>query len=130
MNTAAIQISGDGISWSYEPEPLNLDADNPVEGHFRAWPRLQPFATATMPLDMQERLLTYQIVYGLVEDADAVLLAVTDDADRRRVGIAEVALEAIDCAVLPVEPHADGAAGLMRAHVEWVVQNSERPPRL
>lgn len=128
MSEVAIQIGRDGLSWAYMPDPLNLDADNPVEGHSMRWPEL--LAGGPMPLDMAERQLTYQMVYALCEDADFVLLSVTEDADLRRAGIAEVALEAIWCGVTMVEPHPDGAAGIMRSHVEWVVETSPRPPGL
>ncbi|TIS50628.1 hypothetical protein [Mesorhizobium sp.] len=128
MSEPAIQISVGGLSWAYGPDPLHLDADNPVEGHFARWPDL--LSGGPMPLDMAERQLTYQMVYALCEDADFVLLAVEPDADLRRAGVAECALEAIWCGVTMTEPHPDGAAGIMRDHVEWTVANSPRPPGL
>lgn len=126
MSDLAIQISASGLSWAFMPNPLSLDEDNPVEGHFVRWPEL--LAGGPMPIDMAERVMTYQMVYKLAEDADFVLLAVEEGADLRRAGIAEVALEAIWCGVQTVEPHSDGAAGIMRTHVDWVVQTSPRPP--
>ncbi|MDX8464594.1 hypothetical protein RFM26_02695 [Mesorhizobium sp. VK23B] len=126
MREVAIQISAAGLSWAYIPDPISLDADNPVEGHFKLWPEL--LSGGPMPIDMAERQLTYQMVYRLAENADFVLLAFEPDADLRRVGIAEVALEAIWCGVQMVEPHPDRAAGIMRDHVQRVVETSPRPP--
>lgn len=126
MSGLAIQISSAGLSWAFMPDPLSLDEDNPIDGHAMGWPEL--LSGGPMPIDMAERQLTYQIVYELAEDADFVLLAFEPDADLRRVGIAEVALEAIWCGVQMVEPHPEGAAGVMRDHVQWVVETSPRPP--
>lgn len=115
MSELAIQISAEGMPWAFRPDPLHFDEENEVEGHFRRSPDL--LSDGPIPRDMVERLLTYQIIYHLTENADFVLLAVEPDADLRRTGIAECALEAIWCDVEMVVPHPDRAAGTMLDHV-------------
>lgn len=130
MTTVALQIGKEGLSWAYMPECLTTDEDHPVEGRSVRWPRGVEGFRAELPEDMQDRFMAYQLVLQLVADADDILVAVEEDADLRLVGAVDVALEAPGCYVSEVQPHKDGAVGLMRAHVEEVLRNSPVPPEL
>ncbi len=128
MTEVAIQICKAGISWAFLPEPLSMDGENVVEGHAHAWPQLVDYLGALLPFDMCERLQTYVLVAEIAEPADFVLFAVEEGADLRRVGIAEVALEALGCVVTMRDAHPGGAEAIMRAHIAETVENSPRPP--
>ena len=67
-------------------------------------------------------------VRQIVGDADDILVAVEPDADQRLVGAVDVALEAPGCYVIEVEPHSQGALGIMRAHIKEMLRDSPPPP--
>lgn len=128
MSTIAIQISASGLSWAALPDPLDLDGGNAVRNHVVRWPRLRDYPGGRLPHDMAERLETFAIIAGLVEEADRVILAVEPGADGRRVGIAEVTLEAVGCHVQEDQPHRNQAAGLIWDVLEEIIETSPRPP--
>lgn len=128
MSTIAIQLSADGIHHARMPDPLHLDADNPVTAEFIPWPVIRHPHRDRLPIPMEERVLAYAVVRDLLADADDVVLAVESGVDRVRVGIAEVAFDHADVHVEEVQPHPDGAAGLMTDEIEAVLARSPRPP--
>lgn len=128
MTTLALQIAPDGIHVSRMPDPLHLDADNPVAAEFLPWPVVRHPRRGRLPLYIEERVLAYAVVREIVADADEVLLAVEEGIDRIRVGVVEVALDHADVHVSEVQPHPDGAEGIMRGEIEEVMANSPRPP--
>lgn len=128
MTTIAIQLSASGLSWAAVPDPLDLEGANVIRNHVVKWPRLRDYPGGMLPHDMAERLETFGVVASLVEEADRVLLAVEPDADGRRVGVAEVVLEAVGCHVEEVRPHDNGAAGIIWEVVEDLIAEMPRPP--
>ena len=128
MNTIALQFSPSGLSWAAVPDPLDLDGANTIRNHTIPWPTLRRYPGGLIPHAMAERLETFGIVAGLIEDSDRVLLAVEPDADGRRVGITETVLEVVGCHVQEVRPHAHGAAGIIKGIVDELVATSPRPP--
>lgn len=130
MTTVAIQLSASGLSWAVLPDPLDFDGDNAAEARFTAWPRVRHPRRGLLPLDMEGRLLAYAIVGTILADAEAseVLLAVEPGVDGPRAGIVEAALDHADVHVDAVEPHPDGAAGLVREHAAALLDVSPRPP--
>lgn len=128
MSTIAIQLAPDGIHVSRMPDPIALDADNPVAAEFLPWPVVRHPHRDRLPIPMEERVLAYAVVREIVADADEVLLAVEEGIDRIRVGVVEVALDHADVHVSEVQPHPDGAAGLMTDEIEAVLARSPRPP--
>lgn len=127
MSTLALEIGSDGLRFCSLPDPLNLDGDNEFETHFVQWPVLMAYNGGGIPRDMEERLLTYSIVAEAIEDADHVIVLVSEDVDRRRVGISEVALEAAGCSVDYAEAHPQGPAEIIRKIAEELIQNCPRP---
>lgn len=128
MTTLAIQLSAAGIHHARMPDPLHLDADNPVSAEFIPWPVVRHPRRGRLPFDMEARVLAYAVVRDLLADADDVVLAVEEGVDRIRVGVVEVALDHADVHVREVEPHPDGAAGIMADEITEVLANSPRPP--
>lgn len=128
MTTIAIQLSADGIHHARMPDPLHLDADNPVTAELLPWPVVRHPRRDRLPFDMEERVLVYGLVREIVADAEEVLLAVEEGVDRVRRGVVEVALDHADVHVREVQPHEDRAEGLTRAHVDEVVEGMPRPP--
>lgn len=130
MTTIALQIAIAGIHYARMPDPLHLDADNPVAAEFLPWPVVRHPRRGRLPLDMEERVLAYAVVREIVADADEVLLAVEEGIDLIRRGVVEVAMDHADVHVREVQPHPDGAAGIMRNEIDEVLSNSPRPPRV
>lgn len=128
MTTIAIQFAAAGLSWAAVPDPLDLDGANTIRNHTVPWPTLRHYPGGVIPHEMAERLETFGIIAGLIEDSDRVLLAFEPDADGRRVGIAETVLEAVGCHVEEVRPHRNGAAGIIKTIVDELVAGSPRPP--
>lgn len=126
MSIVSLEIGSDGLRFCSLPDPLDLDVENVFEVTFKPWPALMPYDGGGIPRDMEERLLTYGIVAEAIQDADQALVSVSENADRRRVGIAEVALEAARCSVDYREPHAEGPVGMIRKIAEELVQNCPR----
>jgi len=128
MPTMALQIGREGLTWCTMPEHLDHDGDNPVVGRAARWPRGVPGYRGDLPEDMEARIMAYALVLEIVADADDILIAVEPDADQRLLGAIDVALEVPGCYVVEVAPHLDGAAGIMRQHVEEVLRDSPMPP--
>lgn len=128
MTTIAIQFAASGLSWATVPDPLDLDGGNTIRNHVIPWPTLRHYPGGLIPHAMAERLETFGIVAGLVEDSDRVIIAVEPGADGRRVGIAEAVLEAVGCHVEEVRPHRNGAAGIVKGIVDELVRDTPRPP--
>ena len=130
MTTIAIQIAASGLTWATVPDPLDLDGAITIRNHIIEWPRLRDYPGGMLPRDMAERLETFGIAAGLVEETDRVLIAVESDADGRRVGIAETVFEVGGCHVQEVRPHPNGAAGIIKDVIDELVATSPRPPRM
>ena len=128
MTTIALQLGREGLSWCGMPLHLTMDGDNPLEAHGCRWPQPTPFPGGTLPPDLEARIAAYMLVLQIVGDADDILVAVEPDADQRLVGAVDVALEAPGCYVIEVEPHSQGALGIMRAHIKEMLRDSPPPP--
>jgi len=133
MNTIALQIGKKGIGWAVMATPgeyFDEPEKNDVRSGFWPWRETLRQHRDRLPLDMENRVLTYQQMLDLLNTADAeeVLMAVEEGVDRIRLGCVWVALDHSDAFVREVEVHPDGAAGIMRDEIAEVLANSPRPP--
>lgn len=133
MSTTAIQITREGIGWAVMATPGHY-FDEPEKNEIRSgfWPWRETLSQQRdrLPLDMENRVLTYQQMLDLLSavDAEEVLLAVEEGVDRIRLGCVWVALDHSDAFVREVEVHPEGADGLMKNEIEEVLANSPLPP--
>lgn len=133
MSIIALQITQEGIGWAVMATPghfFDEPEKNEVRSGFSRWRESLSMRRDRLPLDMENRVLTYQQVLDLLSavDAEEVLLAVEDGVDGIRLGCVWVALEHSDAYVREVEVHPEGAVGMMRDEIVEVLANSPLPP--
>lgn len=127
MSVIALQIGPDGYSWCRMPETVHMEGETPLEVHGHSWPT-EPWlwAGGVMPPDLDRRLLSHHIILALTDDADEVVYAVEPDMDMRLAGAIDIAVANSGWSpVTVVEPHPDGAAGIMREVIREMIRNAD-----
>jgi hypothetical protein len=131
MSVIALQIGADGYSWCRLPEVLHADQPGLVQEYRPPWPaHPEVWSEGELPRAFILRLLAHHDILALLDDADEVLYAVEPSTDQRLAGVVDVAVVNYGwSAATVVGPHPDGAAGIIREHIEELLRASDPVPQ-